>query len=206
MSKKTIEKKQEIAAMSQDKAQSVCDQISKANVAIGKSYISICGKVAILKDQKGYEALGYKNIYDLTNELFGMSRGTTSNLIQIYKRFGNGKYGIDTEKAGTLGIRDMLAIIKQEKEETKLVDKEEVESAEYVENTAESGRESEIVATSTSESEDYVADDYNFELIRGVRDKKELVKAFAPLSAKLLSYAGKDVRFEVTAVVKDYRN
>lgn len=111
---KTSEKKQ-VVAMSEETATKCVEAIDKQHAAIGKGYLAICGKVARLKAEKGYEVLGYKNIYDLTAERWQMSRGTTSQLCQIYDRFGNGEWGLSTEKVNGRGMVALLDVIKEEK-------------------------------------------------------------------------------------------
>lgn len=62
-------------------------RIEKEVSKISKGYINIAGDVAILYDSKAYKEKGYKNIYDMCSDLFGMARGTVSNLRNINERF-----------------------------------------------------------------------------------------------------------------------
>lgn len=62
-------------------------KIEKEVSKISKGYIGIAGDVAKLYDGKAYKEKGYKNIYDMCNSLFGMARGTVSNLRNISERF-----------------------------------------------------------------------------------------------------------------------
>lgn len=62
-------------------------RIEKEVSKISKGYINIAGDVAKLYDSKAYKEKGYKNIYDMCVDLFGMARGTVSNLRNINERF-----------------------------------------------------------------------------------------------------------------------
>ena len=62
-------------------------RIEKEVSKISKGYINIAGDVAKLYDSKAYKEKGYKNIYDMCAGLFGMARGTVSNLRNINERF-----------------------------------------------------------------------------------------------------------------------
>ena len=62
-------------------------RIEKEVSKISKGYINIAGDVAKLYDSKAYKEKGYKNIYDMCGGLFGMARGTVSNLRNINERF-----------------------------------------------------------------------------------------------------------------------
>lgn len=62
-------------------------RIEKEVSKISKGYINIAGDVAKLYDSKAYKEKGYKNIYDMCANLFGMARGTVSNLRNINERF-----------------------------------------------------------------------------------------------------------------------
>lgn len=62
-------------------------RIEKEVSKISKGYINIAGDVAKLYDSNSYKEKGYKNIYDMCGDLFGMARGTVSNLRNINERF-----------------------------------------------------------------------------------------------------------------------
>ena len=96
-------------------------RIEKKIGTIEKGYLSIIGDVAYLAENDGAKALGYKNIYELCADKFGMARGTVHNLLSIYKRFGDGNYGL-TDEANGLGVRAMLSQIKNEADARKALE------------------------------------------------------------------------------------
>lgn len=96
-------------------------RIEKKIGTIEKGYLGIIGDVAYLAENDGAKALGYKNIYELCADKFGMARGTVHNLLSIYKRFGDGNYGL-TDEANGLGVRAMLAQIKNEADARKALE------------------------------------------------------------------------------------
>lgn len=106
-----------------------------------KGYISIVGDVAKLKDSKAYETKGYKNIAELTAKEFGMSKGTTYNLLAIANRFCK-DYQL-TDEAKELSIRDMLEKIADEKK-PRIEDKSKANSK--PESESESEGESETAS------------------------------------------------------------
>ena len=65
------------------------DRISKKIGAISKGYLQIAGDVALLRDLKGWQITGHRNLYDLCADQFGMARGTVSNLTRIYDAYGS---------------------------------------------------------------------------------------------------------------------
>ena len=89
---------------------------SKIN-AISKGYLSICGDVAYFRDNKAHLVTGNKNLYDLCAERFGMARGTVSNLVHIYDRWGS-----DYELPDDIGKRKITELLAELKELKKLED------------------------------------------------------------------------------------
>lgn len=89
---------------------------SKIN-AISKGYLSICGDVAYFRDTKAHLITGHKNLYDLCAERFGMARGTVSNLVQIYDRWGS-----DYALSDAIGKRKITELLAELKELKKLED------------------------------------------------------------------------------------
>lgn len=67
-------------------------RIQKGLAGVERGYINIAADVAKLADSGAYTEVGYKNIYDMCDVLFGMSRGTVSNLRSIVKRFFDDNY------------------------------------------------------------------------------------------------------------------
>ena len=96
-------------------------RIEKKIGTIEKGYLGIIGDVAYLAENDGAKALGYKNIYELCADKFGMARGTVHNLLSIYQRFGDGNYGL-TDEANGLGVRAMLSQIKNEADARKALE------------------------------------------------------------------------------------
>lgn len=82
---------------------------------IGKGYLTIAGDVLKLYDCKAYNREGDKNIYDMCNRLFGMSRGTTGNLMRIARRFCD-NYKLRAEYAD-FSVTALLALEKYSDEE-----------------------------------------------------------------------------------------
>ena len=75
-----------------EQRESAIKRIQKGLVGVERGYINIAADVAKLADASAFVDVGYKNIYDMCNILFGMSRGTVSNLRAIVKRFFDDKY------------------------------------------------------------------------------------------------------------------
>lgn len=71
---------------------SAIKRIQKGLAGVERGYINIAADVAKLADAAAYTEVGYKNIYDMCDVLFGMSRGTVSNLRSIVKRFFDSNY------------------------------------------------------------------------------------------------------------------
>lgn len=53
------------------------------------SYLAIAGALAQIHAQKLFQIEGYQNVYDYSSDMWGMARGTTSDLINIIKTFGD---------------------------------------------------------------------------------------------------------------------
>lgn len=77
-----------------EQRESAIKRIQKGLAGVERGYINIAADVAKLADASAFVDAGYKNIYDMCDILFGMSRGTVSNLRAIVKRFFDEKYKI----------------------------------------------------------------------------------------------------------------
>ena len=75
-----------------EQRESAIKRIQKGLAGVERGYINIAADVAKLADAAAYTEVGYKNIYDMCDILFGMSRGTVSNLRSIVKRFFDSNY------------------------------------------------------------------------------------------------------------------
>ena len=75
-----------------EQRESAINRIQKGLAGVERGYINIAADVAKLADAAAYTEVGYKNIYDMCDVLFGMSRGTVSNLRSIVKRFFDSNY------------------------------------------------------------------------------------------------------------------
>ena len=75
-----------------EQRESAIKRIQKGLAGVERGYINIAADVAKLADAAAYTEVGYKNIYDMCDTLFGMSRGTVSNLRTIVKRFFDSNY------------------------------------------------------------------------------------------------------------------
>ena len=75
-----------------EQRESAIKRIQKGLAGVERGYINIAADVAKLADAAAYTEVGYKNIYEMCDVLFGMSRGTVSNLRSIVKRFFDSNY------------------------------------------------------------------------------------------------------------------
>lgn len=80
-----------VITITEDKANVIIERVQNNLQKMGKGYLLISADIFTLKETKAFQLRGYKNIYDCTAELFGMSRGMTSELINIFKRFFDAK-------------------------------------------------------------------------------------------------------------------
>lgn len=152
--------------------------IEKIHSAINKAqgaYLAIVGTVAQLKDTKSYEVKGYKNIYDMTSDLFGMSRGTTHNLIAINERFCQ-DYKLLPE-AKDMSMREMLRTIAEEKA-PKIEDKKEAET-----EIVEDNRIDDIEKEFNAESDENCGDIFEYEMY--VENPEELDAIFDGFKTKM---------------------
>lgn len=93
------------------KVNKTLDRVEKKIGAIEKGYLSICADVAYLYDNKAFHVTGHKNIYDLCADRFGMARGTVSNLIKIYRHYGE-DYKLPADVTARK-LTELLAEIKE---------------------------------------------------------------------------------------------
>ncbi len=68
-------------------------RIESAYKATNKSMLDIAGSIAAIAENKLFRVDGYQNIYDLCKERFGISRGTVSNCVNVWKEYGDSKTG-----------------------------------------------------------------------------------------------------------------
>ena len=95
------------------KLEAAVNRVQKKIDKIAKCYIEVIGDVALLYEDKNFKALGYKNIYELAKDKFGMSRGTVNNLLSVYDRFGE-NYKLKDEYKD-MSLRELLDHIRKEK-------------------------------------------------------------------------------------------
>lgn len=69
------------------------DNIKKEYTKVDKVYLSVASNLYLIYKDKLFMLADYKNIYDYSKSEFGMARGTTGDLINIIKRFGNKETG-----------------------------------------------------------------------------------------------------------------
>lgn len=137
--------------VSDNKLLKAVQNVAKKSDTINKGYMSIIGDVAYIIECKAWEMTEYRNKYEMFADMFGMSRGTVSNLENIYKRFGE-NYAIK-EDAKDLSVKQMLRIISAEKKA--LIEQKESEaetedldvSVDGEESTEESAEDETATAT-----------------------------------------------------------
>ena len=104
-----------------EQRESAIKRIQKGLAGVERGYINIAADVAKLADAAAYTELGYKNIYDMCDVLFGMSRGTVSNLRSIVKRFFDSNYKMLPEYKD-FSVTALLAMKDLTDEEIKLLE------------------------------------------------------------------------------------
>ena len=104
-----------------EQRESAIKRIQKGLAGVERGYINIADDVAKLADAAAYTEVGYKNIYDMCDILFGMSRGTVSNLRTIVKRFFDSNYKMLPEYKD-FSVTALLAMKDLTDEEIKLLE------------------------------------------------------------------------------------
>ena len=104
-----------------EQRESAIKRIQKGLAGVERGYINIAADVAKLADAAAYTEVGYKNIYDMCDILFGMSRGTVSNLRTIVKRFFDSNYKMLPEYKD-FSVTALLAMKDLTDEEIKLLE------------------------------------------------------------------------------------
>ena len=93
-------KKNEIITMKVDEFNTIINRINNNINAIENGYMGIAGDVLHLYNTKAYMLADYQNIYDMCNDLYGMARGTVSNIINVAKRYFDANYQLKEEWKG----------------------------------------------------------------------------------------------------------
>lgn len=103
-----------VVEIDENKVNAAIARVEKKVAGIEKGYLGIIGDVAYLHETKAHKVTGHKDFYSLCADRFHMSRGSVSNILNVYERFGDGNYHLaDENKDRTL--RSMLEEIKNEK-------------------------------------------------------------------------------------------
>lgn len=137
---------EEIVALSRTDAQKLVSQLDKAGTAVVKGYYAMIALVAKARDTKLYLSvpdgdgeIGYKNIYDMCADRYGMSRGTVGNLLKIFKQF----YDYETYKPlpdfANLSYSQLLSEIPERKKDKTSETAESAETEETAESTETEG-------------------------------------------------------------------
>ena len=93
-------KKNEIITMKVEEFNTIINRIITNINAIENGYMGIAGDVLHLYNTKAYMLADYQNIYDMCNDLYGMARGTVSNIINVAKRYFDANYQLKEEWKG----------------------------------------------------------------------------------------------------------
>ena len=162
-----------------DRIKQVMSNIQEKISKIESGYLSICGDVAYLYDTQAWKASGHKNIYELCEARFGMSRGTVQNLRSIYENFGDGNYHL-SESIQDKKITDLLKEIKKIKKLAAEVAAAEGQAREQLIQGAGSDPESEAPPKEkrkqlmkieiTTESSDWSKEELAGELVKRMGD------------------------------------
>jgi hypothetical protein len=162
-----------------DRIKQVMSNIQEKISTIESGYLSICGDVAYLYDTQAWKASGHKNIYELCEARFGMSRGTVQNLRSIYENFGDGNYHL-SESIQDKKITDLLKEIKKIKKLAAEVAAAEGQAREQLIQGAGSDPESEAPPKEkrkqlmkieiTTESSDWSKEELAGELVKRMGD------------------------------------
>lgn len=186
----------ELSVAEEKRYSTLVKKIDNAYGAVAKHYINMCGDIAEIYEKRLYAA-DYANIYDLARERWSMSRGTVSNLLSIYKRFGDGNYHIDSEKLAGMNLTQALAVIKEEKQELKSAESSaeslEEDSEEVELSQSETDKKKNVVTVATMDCADKSL-------------TKECINAYVKeFKEHILQYFGKNVEFktEITIIVKE---
>lgn len=103
-----------LVEIDEKKVNAAIARVEKKVAGIEKGYLGIIGDVAYLHETKAHKVTGHKDFYALCADRFHMSRGSVSNILNVYEHFGDGNYHLaDENKDRTL--RSMLEEIKNEK-------------------------------------------------------------------------------------------
>ena len=162
-----------------DRIKQVMSNIQEKISKIESGYLSICGDVAYLYDTQAWKASGHKNIYELCEARFGMSRGPVQNLRSIYENFGDGNYHL-SESIQDKKITDLLKEIKKIKKLAAEVAAAEGQAREQLNQGAGSDPESEAPPKEkrkqlmkieiTTESSDWSKEELAGELVKRMGD------------------------------------
>ena len=93
-------KKNEIITMKVEEFNTIINRINTNINAIENGYMGIAGDVLYLYNTQAYLLADYQNIYDMCNDLYGMARGTVSNIINVAKRYFDANYQLKEEWKG----------------------------------------------------------------------------------------------------------
>lgn len=103
-----------LVEIDEKKVNAAIARVEKKVAGIEKGYLGIIGDVAYLHETKAHKVTGHKDFYTLCADRFHMSRGSVSNILNVYERFGDGNYHLSDENKDR-SLRSMLEEIKNEK-------------------------------------------------------------------------------------------
>ena len=132
---------------------------------VDSAFESIAFNLYWFYDKKAFEAVGYKNIYDMASKEFGIARGTTNNFINVVDRFAErDENGMVVEKISE-NFRDfkssqLIAMLGKTNEELEDISPEmsvrDIKKA--LKGSSDSGDSSEESGSSSSATEEAGAD------------------------------------------------
>ena len=116
-----------VEEVDEKKVNAAIARVEKKVAGIEKGYLGIIGDVAYLHDTKAHKVTKHKDFYALCADKFHMSRGSVSNILNVYERFGDGNYHLADENKDR-SLRSMLEQIQNEKNARKGIENKVGES------------------------------------------------------------------------------
>lgn len=160
------------------------EKIGTLLTGVAKSYLMIGVQLKRIRDKKLFNVEGYKNVYELASEKFGMGKTTCGNAINVVERFCTEK-GVLKEEYKAFSFTQLVEMLPLEDEQLKdvgeMMSAKEIRELKKDKNDKKEKKENNGSSSSQLEND---AEESTVEEIPTLTVEKNLIKALKATGCK----------------------
>lgn len=160
------------------------EKIGTLLTGVAKSYLMIGVQLKRIRDKKLFNVEGYKNVYELASEKFGMGKTTCGNAINVVERFCTEK-GVLKEEYKAFSFTQLVEMLPLEDDQLKdvgeMMSAKEIRELKKDKNDKKEKKEKKESSSSQLEND---AEESTEEVVPTLTVEKNLIKALKATGCK----------------------